>query len=452
MAIDVGLVAMVDIDKIIVEDRIRQEMGNLDELEADMRESGLIGPLAMKDLGDGTYKLLAGGRRMAVLKRNGNTVVSARIFNHELTPLEMKIIEKSENFHRKEMEFWEMDQLTAEIHEMKQQVHGVATPGPSTSGWSKNDTAHELGIDRMTVTNSLQRNKLRSEHPEIFAHCKTASDADKLIKKVTKAVETNIQARQIEASKSNTTIQNLISRFVINNAFKGIHNIPDSVHDFIELDPPYAINLNAVKRKPTGMSQYIEADYNEITPDIYISGSKDSNHSWKGMRTMFKECYRVLKPNSWMICWFGPEPWFEVIYQELILAGFQTTRMCGIWTKGQGQSNQPTTHLANSYEMFFYARKGNPELNKAGTINTFDYPPVPPTQKTHPTEKPVELMKSIYSTFVPPGSNILIPFLGSGNGLFAAYQLGMDAIGFEMTKNFKDSFIVKAHNGVGYLR
>jgi ParB family chromosome partitioning protein len=452
MAIDVGLVAMVEMDKIIIGDRARKDMGDITGLRDNMRETGLIGPLAMKDLHNGTYELLAGGRRITVLKEEGNTIVPARIYDRELTELEMKIIEKSENFHRKEMEFWEMDALTAEIHELKQQLYGKATPGPSKAGWTKADTALELGVDRMTVTNSLQRNKLRTEHPEIFLSCKTASDADKLIKKVTKAVETNILAKQIESSKSNTTIHSIISRYIIKSAFEGMHEIPDEVHNFVELDPPYAIKLQNVKQKPTGISQYVENDYNEITADIYIEGSKDPNHPWKGMRTMFKECYRVLKPNSWMICWFAPAPWFETMYQEIINAGFETTRMCGIWTKGQGQSNQPNIRLANSYEMFFYAWKGNPELNKPGTINTYNVPPVPPTQKTHLTEKPVELMKEIYSTFIPPGSNIVIPFLGSGNGIFAAYQLGIDAIGFDLTKSFKDSFIVKAHNGIGYLR
>jgi DNA modification methylase len=443
MTISVGRVGMVPISSVIVaEDRAREDMGDLNALELNMKESGLITPLAMKDLNDGTFLLLAGERRFTVLSRNQVPEIPARIYDQELSELEMKIIEKSENFHRKEMEFWEMDQLTAEIHELKQQVHGVATPGPSTSGWSKNDTARELGIDRMTVTNSLQRNKLRSEHPEIFAHCKTASDADKLIKKVTKAVETNIQARQIEAIKSNTTIQNLISRFVINDFFKGVKNIPDETIDFIEIDPPYSIDLNNIKHKDSNVSQYIEEDYNEIPTNKY----SDFLHN------LFKECYRVMKPNSWLVCWFGMHPWFETVYQEIIDSGLKANRLCGIWTKTLGQSNNPSILLANAYETFFYAKKGNPELNKPGSINVFTTPIIPATQKIHPTEKPVELMKEIYSIFVSVNSNILIPFLGSGNGLIASYQLGLNGVGFEKSKNYKDSFIVRIHNGMEYLK
>jgi DNA modification methylase len=52
-------------------------------------------------------------------------------------------------------------------------------------------------------------------------------------------------------------------------------------------------------------------------------------------------------------------------------------------------------------------------------------------------------MKAIYSCFADAGSNILIPFLGSGNGLIAANELYMNAFGYELSKDYKDSFIVK---------
>ena len=96
--------------------------------------------------------------------------------------------------------------------------------------------------------------------------------------------------------------------------------------------------------------------------------------------------------------------------------------------------------------MFFYAWKGRPALNKPGRSNNFQFPPVPPNQKTHPTERPVELMKEIYETFAFPGSRVLIPFLGSGNGLIAADQLNMAGLGYELSKGYRDSFLVKIHN------
>jgi len=153
-----------------------------------------------------------------------------------------------------------------------------------------------------------------------------------------------------------------------------------------------------------------------------------------------------MSDHSWLICWFAPEPWFAPVFQTILNAGFNSTRMCGLWTKPSGQSKRPEIHLANTYEMFFYAWKGRPAMNKAGRSNVFQFPPVPPNQKTHPTERPVELMKEIYSTFAFPGSRVLIPFLGSGNGLIAADEVGVAGVGFELSKSYRDSFLVKIYS------
>jgi DNA modification methylase len=56
------------------------------------------------------------------------------------------------------------------------------------------------------------------------------------------------------------------------------------------------------------------------------------------------------------------------------------------------------------------------------------------------------MMRDIYNTFAFQGSRVLIPFLGSGSGLIAAHQLGMTGVGFELTKAYRDSFLVKANS------
>jgi len=131
MTISVGRVGMVPLSSIIVEDRTRVELGDLNGLEENMKASGLISPLAVKDNQDGTYRLLAGGRRFMILSRNNVEKVPVRIFDKDLSDIEMKIIEKAENLHRKELEYYEMDKLTLEIHRMQEQLHGVVSaPGP----------------------------------------------------------------------------------------------------------------------------------------------------------------------------------------------------------------------------------------------------------------------------------------------------------------------------------
>lgn len=436
MTIEVGKVGMINIDSIIFEDRAREVLGNLDELEDNMKNSGLISPLAVKDNKDGTYKLLAGGRRFTVLKRNNVSLIPARIYDRDLTELEMKVIEKSENLHRKDLEWWELDKLTAEIHKMQQQLHGAKAPGPNQSGWGTRDTANMIGAKSpASVSESVRRAEAIEAFPDAFLKCKTAHDANKLLKKMDQAVIKQAIAQKLEAQKTNGALQQLSKCFIIKDFFEGVKEIPDGIMNLVEIDPPYAISL-LDNKKISGESIYNKPDYNEIDKEDYQTFLSNT----------FKQCYRVMSPHSWLICWFAPEPWFEIVYRELNNAGFTTTRMCGIWTKGYGQTMQPGRYLANTYEMFFYAWKGQPSLNKPGRGNEFKFAPVSPNQKTHPTERPVELMKEIYETFVQHNSQVLIPFLGSGNGLIAAYELGMKAVGFELSKAYKDGFLVKLHN------
>jgi len=242
--------------------------------------------------------------------------------------------------------------------------------------------------------------------------------------------------RKIESkAETNSTLFHLSKSFILKNCFEGIKEIPAGVFQLVEIDPPYAISLMD-KKKAEGESKYIVTDYNEIPASIYIEGGD----GWPGIRTLLKECYRVMTDHSWLLFWFAPEPWFDSIYKEITYAGFQTTRMCPIWTKPSGQTKQPETYLPNGYEMFFYAWKGRPAIARQRANNIFSYSPVPPQQKVHPTERPLELMKDIYETFAFPGSRILIPFLGSGVGLLAANALGMTGVGFELSKSYKDSF------------
>ncbi|MBE9593717.1 MAG: ParB N-terminal domain-containing protein, partial [Proteobacteria bacterium] len=182
MNIQVGKVAMVPLELIIIENRARQEMGDLANLESNLKQSGLIQPLAVKSNPDGTYRLLAGERRFTILERNEVKEIPVRIYDEDLSELEMKIIEKSENLHRKDMEYFEMDALTAEIHQMQQELLGVKAPGPGQDGWGMRDTADMVGAKSpATVVESVKRAEAREAFPELFENCKSANDASKMI-------------------------------------------------------------------------------------------------------------------------------------------------------------------------------------------------------------------------------------------------------------------------------
>jgi site-specific DNA-methyltransferase (adenine-specific) len=76
-------------------------------------------------------------------------------------------------------------------------------------------------------------------------------------------------------------------------------------------------------------------------------------------------------------------------------------------------------------------------------MNVFDYNYVPSASRIHPLERPIEMMEDIISTFVPPASTIMVPFLGSGNTLLAAYNLGCEGFGFDLNQAYRDAYVVR---------
>lgn len=56
--------------------------------------------------------------------------------------------------------------------------------------------------------------------------------------------------------------------------------------------------------------------------------------------------------------------------------------------------------------------------------------------KIHPTQKPVNVLKRLIEIFTDPGDVVIDPCAGSGSTLQAAYELGRNAYGFEVNREF----------------
>ena len=69
-------------------------------------------------------------------------------------------------------------------------------------------------------------------------------------------------------------------------------------------------------------------------------------------------------------------------------------------------------------------------------FNCMDWPRDNESEKIHPTQKPVELLKTLIEIFTDPGDVVIDPVAGSGSTLVAAERLGRKAYGFEIKKDF----------------
>ena len=431
----------IEISAIEVGERFRKDMGNIEALASSINKEGLIQPISICKNDEGAeleYKLIAGGRRYSALnhlisQQKVPSKISCRIFPQQLDNLQLRVLEFSENLYRKDMTWQEECNLKNEIHSLQQKIHGVKTSTAlNATGWSLTDLSEMTGKSKGSLSSDINLSKMMVSTPEIaWDQFKTKNDAQKALKQAKRIVVQSTEAKQAKISlgEGDSMKQKLIKSYHISDFFLGTTKIGDGTMDFVEIDPPYGIDLENQKK------DYNYTGYNEVSSDKYP----------KFMQDVLRESYRVLKTNGWMICWFGPEPWFEDIYKWIIGAEFKARRIPGIWTKGVGQTKQPDRILGNSYEMFFIARKGIPILNRPGANNVFDHTPIPGQLKVHPTERPVELMETILTTFVAPGANVLVPFAGSGNTLIAAAKNNMVSIGFDLTEEYQESYIIKIY-------
>lgn len=446
--------------------RFRETFGDLVELANDIKERGVlqsitvvdkqeIEPELLDDLGayDDTkpYLLMAGERRTRAAIMAKVDKIPAQIFDHIPDELELRIVELHENLLRKDMGFNEVAKARARILELMQAKFGEKTStAEDADGVSLRDVANEIGVSASTLSQDRKLADAMKDHPEI-EEAETREAALRMVDEIWKREAAQELAKRHAARKPKSTEEvdrkRIADNYKLGNFFEGIAQIGDDAFDFAEIDPPYAIDLKAVKREGD------TTEYNEIDEGFYPGF----------MQQTFNETYRVLAPHSWMICWFAPDPWFAPLAEWIVSAGkpddmsleewidskrgFQMRAMPAVWIKRTGQTNWPSRYLASACEWFFYARKGDPGFHKPGHINVFDYSPVASQKKRHPTERPIEMIQDIIQTFMRPNKRILVPFAGSGNTLLAAANLEMPAMGWDLTEKYKQRFDIEAMTG-----
>jgi len=438
---------IIKLDDIDFGKRVRQDYGDINDLVLSFKKEGIIQPLAVRDIVydenkdnviHSKYLLLAGGRRYNAAIKAGIKEVPVRIYDNELTKVDIKSIELAENIYRKDLDWQEEVKIKQEIWELQKEIYGEKTTrSPDDPGTSKRDVAKLIGDSASIFSEDVMLAQVADKIPQL-RQAKTKTEAKKIFNKLKEDLVKQEISKRIEARKSGTSSdqerKNIISGYMLGDFFEGIKKIKDKTVDIVEIDPPYGIDLTEQKKSSdsVGLSTM---NYNEIDVKDYKEFITD----------VVSECYRVMKNNSWLVMWFGPDPWFDTVYDILIKQGLRGNALPAIWLKGQGQTNAPNYYMGNAYEMFFYARKGDIKLNTKGRSNVFDFRPVPPSKKTHPTERPIELIEEILDIFGYKGSTVLVPFLGSGNTLLAANNKDMNCFGFELSSQYKDEFVIRVH-------
>ncbi|NFH01947.1 hypothetical protein FC831_17065 [Clostridium botulinum] len=106
---------LIDIDKIIIKDRIRKDYGNIEELANDIKENGLINPPVVTER-NGQLILIAGERRTRACKYLKYPQIEVRVMPVKDALHQLKL-EISENENRKDFSFSEKMQWAEQLKE-----------------------------------------------------------------------------------------------------------------------------------------------------------------------------------------------------------------------------------------------------------------------------------------------------------------------------------------------
>ena len=146
---------LIDIEKVVVKDRIRKDFGDIKELADDIRQNGLINPPVVNR----DYELLAGERRLRACKSLGWSQIEVRMMDTRDAEHELNV-EISENENRKEFSKSERADYMKRLLRIEQ---AKAKENMSAGGEGR-EISHTLRSDESTAAQfGISSNTMRKE-------------------------------------------------------------------------------------------------------------------------------------------------------------------------------------------------------------------------------------------------------------------------------------------------
>jgi len=217
------------------------------------------------------------------------------------------------------------------------------------------------------------------------------------------------------------------NEIILGDCYELLKTIKSSSIDLILTDPPYNISRSSNFTKNSDNKKF-----NNISIDF-----GDWDQSEIDLDNLFSEFKRVLRKGGTLIIFYDVWKSQNIKYFADKI-GFKQPRVCQ-WVKTNPVPiNSKKNYLSNAIEFFFtFVKGGNSTFNSSYDKGIYNYPICHGNERTsHPTQKPLGLIKSIIEKHSKSGDIILDPFGGSGTTGIACLELSRRFILFEKDRAY----------------
>jgi len=395
------MTVMMKVSEIQVDERIREELGDIKGLAADIQNRGLLNPITICK-----GRLVAGFRRLTAMKLLGWEDIPVTIHD-DWTEYDVKEAELIENVQRLDLAWPEKVKSIRLLLQLKQVEQGVAKYGKD-GGFGMQDLAVLLGESLGKISQDLQLAELVAKVPSLGKIEKKSV----ALKKVKKLMDRVLRE---DRAKSLTTPTGM--RFECADARQFLKTLESGSVNLVVTDPPWGVDVGTFRFEEDNTAW----DAKDLALDV--------------MDETFRLMDEVLAPNSHIYVFFGMKV-YQPVYNMLVNRGWDVDWLPLIWDKGVGSSTMLVDQkYIPRYETIFFCRKGTARKLTKRSDDLIPISPVPGIKRVHPTQKPIQLLMQLIENSSVKGECVLDPFAGSSATLVAAHKLERRAVGCEMDES-----------------
>lgn len=295
----------------------------------------------------------------------------------------------------------------------------IVSPKTLHKEWNKNSVSGKLAsIFNTNRTYIDQAKKVRKKQPDLLD--KVIAGEIKLpvaydiIRKEEKQQERKEQIKTIE----------ILHNYVNGDCLIEIPNLlqPKSVR-LLLTDPPYGMNFQSNSRTESEKAPKIENDSDIDTALKLFDDMLKVSEPY-----MLDDCHLLAFCN-----WRYEHNFMEIIEQN-------DYKICNslVWVK-ENHTSGDLSVFAPKHERIIYAKRGNIAISPR-IPDVLEYKRENNT--SHPTEKPVELLKRLIEVTTIKNEFILDPFSGTGSTIKACKALNRNGIGIELNQEWYEEGLV----------